>query len=75
MDQDQFQQALRGFLHREPFFPFVIVLREGQSIVVDQPAVAFAGGAGVFITPTHDLQGFKCEDVQGIRLATQEAAS
>jgi hypothetical protein len=75
MNQELFQQTLRSFLQRVPFLPFVVVLRDGRKIAVDEPTVAFAGGAGVYFSPEYDLHDFKCEDVRDIRLNTQEAAS
>ncbi len=62
MKQELFQQTLRSFLQREPFLPFVVELRDGRKIAVDEPTVAFAG-AGVYFSPAYDLHDFKCEDV------------
>ena len=74
MNEELFQKTLREFLHRDPFLPFVVELTTGGRVVVDEPTVAFAGGAAVYFSPTYDLLEFRCDHVKDIRLATQETA-
>jgi hypothetical protein len=75
MKIDQFDQALRQHLRREPFQPFVVELVDGRVLAVDQPKVVFAGGAASFFTPSYDLVEFACEDVLAIRPAIPGATA
>jgi hypothetical protein len=42
---------LREHLHRKPFVPFVVELREGRWLAIKQPPVVFDHGAASFIDP------------------------
>jgi hypothetical protein len=75
MEEQLFEQTLRTFLRREPFLPFVVELESGDQIVIEQPTVAFDGGAAGYFNPSYDLTEFACEDVRAIRLLTPETAS
>jgi hypothetical protein len=75
MTKDLFVQTLREFWWREPPKPFVIELANGTRIDVDDPkAVAFAEGAGVFLSASDELVTFSCDDVLRIQ-AAREAVS
>jgi hypothetical protein len=52
MTKHEFHDRLRQLLHREPFVPFAVELRDGGRIVVERPPVVFADGAASFIDPT-----------------------
>jgi hypothetical protein len=75
VNQETFEDALRSFLRREPFLPFVVELASGEQITVEEPTVAFNGGAAGYLSPSYDLKEFACENVRDIRLAAQEPAS
>jgi hypothetical protein len=74
MTVDQFQRELRSHKHRQPYRPFVVVLNDGRSIFVDEPAIAFDGGRAVFLGP-EDVEIVDCEQVTEIRLVEQEPAA
>ncbi len=75
MNVEQFEDTLRTFLRREPFEPFVVELVDGRTVEVDEPGVAFAGGAASFLTPAYELIEFTFDDVREIRHAKHGAAS
>jgi hypothetical protein len=68
MSTEQFEEALRQLLRREPFQPFAVELLDGRVLLVNHPQVAFGGGAATYFTPSYDLVEFACEDVQAFRL-------
>lgn len=51
MTKNDFHERLRELLHREPFVPFAVDLRDGGRIVVKRPPVAFSDGWASFIDP------------------------
>lgn len=76
MSKEDFENQLRGFLRRKPFFPFRVVLLNGEEIEVDiSNSVAFNGGAAIYASATGDATFFACEEVDRIVAATQGAAS
>lgn len=72
MSEQDFDNQLRAFVRRRPFFPFVVVFLDGREITVDLPnAIAFdVGGAG-FISETKEIVLFECEEVSRIVAATE----
>jgi hypothetical protein len=72
---DQFERELRSFMHRKPYRPFVVVLTDGRTIFVDEPAIAFGGGRAAYIGPDSSVDVFDCEQVQEFRLAQEEPAA
>ena len=75
MKVQDFESQLRDLLRRDPFQPFVVMVNDGRSIFVDEPAVAFGGGRAGFIGPDELVEFFDCENVIGFRPASQETAS
>ncbi len=75
MKIEEFEETLRELLRREPFQPFVVELVDGRVIAVDEPKLAFCGGAASFFTPSYDLVEFACEEVQAIRPAVPGASA
>ena len=76
MSVEQFERELRLLLRAEPFQPFEVVVSDGRTIYVDEPAVAFGGGRGGFIGPDEQLvEFFDCENVIEFRPATMEPRS
>jgi hypothetical protein len=70
----EFENQLRERLHRAPFQPFVVIVNDGRTILVDAPAVAFDGGRAGFIGSDELVEFFDCESVVGFRPASQEMA-
>ncbi len=66
---------MKNFTRSEPFQPFLVELVDGRVITVDEPKVAFGGGAATFVTRSFDLVEFACEDVQAIRPAVPGASA
>jgi hypothetical protein len=71
----QFEKQLRDLQRREPFQPFQIVINDGRTILVDEPAVAFGGGRGGFIRADQIVEFFDCEQVVEFRPAPAEPRS
>jgi len=74
MSKHDFENQLRGLMRRSPFEPFVVMVNDGRTIYVDEPAVAFGGGRAGFIGPDELVEFFNCENVLGFRLGNQETA-
>ncbi len=71
MSREQFEDLLRIFVRQKPFKPFVVRKVNGETIYVDEPAVAFDGGAAGFIGPADSVvEFFDCEEVLEISLAS-----
>ncbi len=49
MSKKEFHDRLRQLLHREPFQPFTVNLRDGRQILIKKPPVVFDDGAASFI--------------------------
>ena len=76
MTTDQFHDTLREYLHRQPFEPFVVELKDGRRVHVKQLPVVFDDGAASFIDPEDGaLVDFFSEEVAQFRPATQEVGS
>ena len=74
MTKDEFHARLRQFLQRQPFSPFVVELRDGRRLVVQQPPVVFSDGAASFIDADDGaLVDFCHEEVQAFVLLEREA--
>jgi len=74
MTQQEFEEALRHFLRREPFQPFVVELLDGRFLFIDGRSVAFDNGNAVFLAPDYDLVDFTFQEVREIRDASHEMA-
>jgi hypothetical protein len=74
MSIEQFERELRSKKHGQPFRPFNILLKDGRTILVDEPAIAFDGGRAV-VLGEHDVEIIDCEDVKEFRLAQEEPAA
>jgi hypothetical protein len=76
MTVQTFEETLLSFKRREPFEPFVVQLRDGRTVEVDEPeAVVFAGSGASFLSPDYEIISFRASDVLSIRPASPEAAS
>ena len=49
MSKKEFHNLLLEYMHREPFLPFAVKLRDGGEIVVKKPPVVWCDGAASFI--------------------------
>jgi len=71
-----FVRALRSFSRRTPFRPFLVELVNGERIIVDHPeALAFNGGAGVYVGPRGEFTIFDHEGVANVRDISSAASS
>ena len=76
MSKNDFHNQLREHLHRKPFLPFVVELRDGRRIKIKQPPVVFADGAASFIDPADDaLVEFAHDEVKKFGLLEQETSA
>ena len=74
MSQDEFYSQLRQLVHREPFVPFVVQLRDGTRLVIKQPHVAFdPEGAGYVDLDDGALVDFTHDEVTSFGLLEQGA--
>jgi hypothetical protein len=71
----QFERELRSNMHHQPFRAFLVVLKDGRTILVDDPSIAFDGGRAAFIGPDSLVEVFDCEEVREFRLAQEEPAA
>ena len=75
MSKKEFHNQLREWLHREPFRPFVVRLRDGRDIVIKKPPVVFADGAASFIDFENEaLVDFYHNEVKSFELLEKETA-
>jgi hypothetical protein len=74
MKAEDFENRLRELVRRKPFEPFVVIVNDGRSIHVDEPAVAFGGGKAGFIGPDELVEFFNCENVVAFQPASRETA-
>lgn len=68
-----FQQTMRQFLRTSPFLPFIVELTDGTQLLVDAPhTVSLGTEVAGFLSPEYEFHSIRCEQVQDIRLATQQ---
>jgi hypothetical protein len=72
MIPEQFDQALRELIRARPFHPFSVVFADGQTLYVDEPAVAFNNGSAGFIDRQGEVHFIECEQVSEFRMAAEE---
>jgi hypothetical protein len=73
MTAEEFDQTMRSFVKRRPFFPFVVELLNGERIVVPFPEVGFGGGVAGFRSDEDGLVDFAHHEVRSIHLLECEA--
>ena len=49
MTPEQFDQTLRSYVKRRPFFPFIVELNDSRRILIEDSHVGFGGGVAGFI--------------------------
>ena len=68
MTSKAFEKTLRAFAKRTPFKPFEVELVSGSTFRVEHPeALAFNGGAAVYLNPKGDYALFDHESVATVR--------
>ena len=73
MNKDEFHALLRQYLHRQPFAPFVVKLRDGRRLAIKQPRLIFCDGSASFIDPDEEaLVEFSHAEVLDFGLLEQE---
>ena len=66
MTEELFTKMLREFIHRRPFIPFVVLLRDGTRLTIDSPSVVFSGPSATFMSEDNGFVEFSCEQVQSM---------
>ena len=51
MSKNEFETALRQYLDRNPFQPFVVRMTDGRRLAIQNPPVVFCDGAASYIEP------------------------
>lgn len=72
---EEFDQTLRSYVKRRPFFPFQVILKDGQALTIGTPNVAFGGGSAGFIDDEDGLVSFQWKNVQEFRFCQPEKVS
>ena len=72
MRPEQIEQAIREYVRREPFGPFIVELLDGRRIEVSHRGLALGGGGASFISPAYDLVEFQFDQVRSLKLVTTE---
>jgi hypothetical protein len=64
MNARNFERALRGFTHRQPFRPFLVELVSGDRFRIPHPeALAMRGAVAMYIGPDATVKLFDGESV------------
>ncbi len=72
MTEEEFDQTLRSFVKRRPFFPFEVELLDGRRIVIANRHVAFGGGVAGFLSRKEGLVDFNNEEVRSFKYLSPE---
>lgn len=76
MAKKEFQNRLRQLPNSDPFFPFVVELRDGGRIVIKKPPLAFDDEGASFIDSTNGaLVGFDRNQVKRFTLLTPKTVA
>lgn len=75
MTPKQVEGKMTELIHREPFLPFVVEMRDGGRVAISHPRVAFDDTGAVFIDVDGVLVDFKFSGVRAIQLKGSEAAA
>lgn len=72
MTPEQLENALRSFVRRTPFQPFVIERQDDQPVVVRNPeSLAFGSGGGASYFDDGDICLIDCEQVIAVRALSE----
>jgi hypothetical protein len=72
MTEEEFDQTLRSFVKRRPFFPFEVELLDGRRIVIANRHVAFGGGAACILSRKKGFVDFTNEEVRSFKFLSPE---
>lgn len=75
MTHPEFENTLRAYMRQRPFLPFVIKLNDGRRITVEEPAVAYNGGAAAYITEEDGIVDFSFDEVESMAALQVELQS
>ncbi len=72
MTPEQFDETLRSYVKRRPFFPFIVELNDGRRILIEDRHVGFGGGVAGFLSDEEGLVGFSFDEVKAFQFAVPE---
>jgi hypothetical protein len=72
MTPEQVEEKIIQLIHRQPFFPFVVEMTDGQLLEIPHPRLAINGGGAVFIGPDGGFVDFEFNRVRSIRMMSSE---
>jgi hypothetical protein len=72
MTEEEFDQTLRSFVKRRPFFPFEVELLDGRRIVIANRHVAFGEGAACILSRKKGFVNFTNEEVRSFKFLSPE---
>jgi len=76
MDRASFEVALRGFINRTPFRPFVVELVSGARLLMHHPeALVVRNNIAIHFSPDGEWNVFDHEGVSQLTSETEQAAS
>ena len=75
MSPEQVEEKVIDLIHRTPFVPFVLELKNGQLLPIPHPRLAINGGGATFFGPDDGLVDVEFEDVRSIREGSVEAVA
>jgi hypothetical protein len=75
MTPESFDQSLREWTRRKPFFPFVVEKKDRTRIIVAAPGVAFGGGCAGFLSEEDGLVNFNWDEVVAFRPYSLESTT
>ena len=68
MSPEEVEARVIELKHAEPFVPYVVELKSGESLEITYPGLAINGGGAGFFGPDGGLVDFEFKDVKAIRL-------
>jgi hypothetical protein len=75
MTPEQVEQRVIELIHREPFVPFVVEMKDGTILDIPHPRLAINGGGAGFFGPDGGIVDFEFRTVRAIRLHDAEAVA
>lgn len=74
MRKKEFEDRLLALVHGDPFFPFVVNLRDGRQIPIKRPPVVYSDGYASFIDLDEQaLVEFSYKETKPFAFMTQES--
>ncbi len=69
MNPEVVERNVIELIHREPFVPFAVEMKDGQVLEIPHPRLSINGGGAVFFGPDGGLVDFEFDDVLSLRIA------